>query len=160
MKWTKKDALERTRNNQELREVLAKYPPVNHLVRSAMRLKRYPGYHKASCHYAYKDWLYAIFGDECTAFYVCLYALDDLLPRESRDGPMIYAYNPVLPGLPMRPRGISEPIYIGGNGTSTLKTYTEEEILESGSLLERERHRAMRKMLSELPIEEVVNEVK
>src|SRR5579859_6115079 len=107
-KWTKKAAVERMRSNQELCLVYETFPLAKLLVESAAKTKRYPGYNRVSCHYAYKDWMWAAMLDENAAFWVCMKVIDDLLPPddadlEVEDGSSIASNNPALPDLPPLP---------------------------------------------------------
>jgi hypothetical protein len=143
-KWTKKAALERMKNNQELEQVYIQYPHTRLLVESAAKLKRYPSYHRISCYYAYKDWMRAVILDENKAYWTCVSVIDDLLPPDDadlnkEDGSAISTYNPALPGLPPRPERKAE-----------FRLYSIQEVAEKLAPKEKQRHLEMRKTLEKL----------
>lgn len=121
--------------HQQLQALYERYPLARLLVESAGQIQQTQGYNEASCHSAYKDWLWAVFGQENPAFYDVLSVIDALLP-ENHPEKSIVTYNPALPGLPARP----EPVQ------SSLQVYSMRE-LPALMRQEKHRHERMRQLL-------------
>lgn len=143
-RWTRKAALERMHNNEQLQKIYEQHPLIKLLVNSATNVRRHPGYCRIDFYYAYKDWMRAITLHENEAYWIVIQTIADLLPPDdadlnNEDGSSIYTGNPTLPGLPPLPERPSK---------ETIRFITIDE-LEDIASEGKERHRIMRGLLEE-----------
>jgi len=134
--------------HQQLQPIYETHPLARLLVESASKVKRSFGYNQSSAHYAYKDWIWAVFRQESAAFYKVMEVIDALLP-ESHPEHSISLFNPELPGLPPRPSMISQTC-LSSSGRTVFRAFTEHDLEEMSFAEERERHTTMREQLQTL----------
>jgi hypothetical protein len=117
LNWTKKASRGRMKRNQALQNVYKHYPLARLVVESAAKIGRTSSYNRISCHYAYKEWMWAAIGGENEAFWICIDVIDDVLPPDATDldqGSSITTKNPALPGLPPLPaKGAETTLDVG-----------------------------------------------
>lgn len=152
--WSKKAAIARMQENQDLKQVYEKYPLSRLLVDSAAKLERYPEYNRVSCYYAYKDWLNAATTViDSKEYWTCVDVIDDLLPPDACDLELegvssICSDNPSLPDLPPLPEKYRER---GADGKPVMKFITAKELMEKESFPEEDkRFAAMKEMLNDI----------